>query len=180
MADLTIKRNDLGPITRIASDAVGPVDLDGATAVFTMVNVLDGVTKIDRKTASVAASIPFTVSGSTLTSNDHGLNNGESVTLKTTGALPAELNTQTNYYVVNATQNTLKLALQPSGTVISVSGAGTGTHSLLSGRLTYDREAEDVDRAGTYFAEFQVTNGGEPSTYPNDGQLLIEVVSDLA
>ena len=32
MADLTIKRNDLGPITRIASDAVGPVDLDGATA----------------------------------------------------------------------------------------------------------------------------------------------------
>jgi hypothetical protein len=178
-ADLTIKANDLGPITRIAEDAVGPVDLDGATALFRMVNVLDGTTKVN-KPASVAASLPFTVSGATLTSNDHGLNNGESVTLKTTGTLPVELNTQTNYYVVNATANTLKLALQKGGTAIATTGAGTGTHSLLSGRLTYDREAEDVDRAGTYFGEFQVTNGGEPSTYPNDGQLLIEVISDLA
>lgn len=178
-ADLVIKANDLGPITIIASDALGPVDLDGTTALFRMVNVLDGSLKVN-KPATAAASIPFTVSGATLTSNDHGLNNGESVTLKTSGALPAELNTQTSYYVVSATINTLKLSLTKGGTAITTTSVGTGTHSLLSGRLTYDREAEDVNRAGTYFGEFQVTSGGEPSTYPNDGQLTIEVISDLA
>lgn len=178
-ADLTVKANDLGPITTIARDAIGPVDLDGATASFRMVNVLDGSTKVN-KPASVAASLAFTISGAVVTSNDHGLNDDESVTLKTTGTLPPELSTQKSYYIVNSTLNTLKLALQKGGTAITASTAGTGTHSLLSGRLTYDREAEDVDRAGTYLGEFQVTNGGEPSTYPNDGQLWIEVISDLA
>lgn len=180
MADQTIKRNDLLPsITVICRDAIGPVDLFGHTASFSMVNVLTGQPKISNVAATVLTDPTFTASGATLTANAHGLNDGEDVTLKTTGTLPGGLSAQKRYYVVNASTNTLQLATQPGGAAITTTGAGTGTHTLLTGKVKYDWQGTDKDTAGTFFAEATTTIGGETLTYPNDGHLVIEVVSDL-
>lgn len=178
-ADLTIKQGNLQPaVTLIARDAVGPVDLDGVTAIFRMRSVLNGA-KVVEDVADCAVSIQFTVSGSTLTATSHGLNNGESVTLKTTGALPAGFSAQKEYFVINATANTLQLALVKDGSPISASG-GSGTHSLLSGRITYDWQSGDTSTPGTYITETETTIGGKPLSYPNTRQLRVEVISSLA
>src|SRR5688572_27317110 len=150
MADRTIKQNDLSPpLSIVVRDAVGPADLEGATALFRMVNVLNGLTKVNAA-ASIAANINFTASGATLTATDHGLNDGESVTLKTTGTLPGGLSASTEYFVVNATTNTLQLSLTRGGTPITTTSGGSGTHTLLSGRVTYEWQGTDTDTAGTY------------------------------
>lgn len=178
-ADLTIKRNDRSPaLVLIAEDSVGPVDLTGASVQFRMVNVLDGSLKVNAA-ATPAASLVFTVSGATLTSPDHDLNNGERVTLMSEGTLPPGFSDEIGYYVINATQNTLQLALVRGGSAVPSTGAGSGVHKILSGRLTYDWQAVDTDKPGTYFAEMQVTIGGKPSTYPNGSHFTVEVIADL-
>src|SRR5690349_12801105 len=161
-ADLIIKANNLLPaVVMIARDAVGPVDLTGVTAKFRLINVLTGAVQVNNADATVAAAIPYTVSGATLTATGHGLNNGESVTQKTTGSLPGNFVTQLEYFVVNATANTLQLALIPGGTPITTANAGSGTHSLLSGRVTYEWQAGDTIPPGTYFGEIQATESGK-------------------
>lgn len=177
-ANFTIKRGDLlKPIILIAEDAVGPVDLDGVTAVFRLVNMLTGAVKINNATASAAASIPFTASGATLTANGHGLINGQSVTGKSTGVLPGNLSTQTRYYVVNAGVNSLQLSLSKGGVPITTSSAGSGTHSLLSGELSYEWAGTDTDTAGTYHAEFITTQSGKPFTFPNLEPYTVEILA---
>lgn len=181
MADLAIKRNDLLPALEIiCRDGIGPVDLDGATAQVRMVNVLNGSVKINAL-GTPASSVAFTVNPTTnvVTANGHGLADGRDVTLKSSGTLPAGLSTLTRYYVINATTNMLQLALVENGSAVDFTDNGSGTHSLLPGKVTYDWISGDTDVAGSYFAEVQTTVGGKQLSYPNDGQLLIEVVSDL-
>lgn len=76
----------------------------------------------------------FTATAATdlLTSNAHGLKNGDMVVLTTTTTLPAPLATSTVYYVRNATTNTFQLAstADKSATVIDITDTGTGTHTF--------------------------------------------------
>lgn len=60
---------------------------------------------------------------------DHGYSDGDSLTLTTSGALPAGLATGTTYYVVNATSDTFELSLTAGGTSIDTTDAGSGTHT---------------------------------------------------
>tara|TARA_Y100001938_G_scaffold18198_1_gene22501 strand:- start:1211 stop:4558 length:3348 start_codon:yes stop_codon:yes gene_type:complete len=59
----------------------------------------------------------------------HALNNTDIVQLTTTGTLPTGLSLSTNYYVVNKTANTFKLALTSGGADILWTDNGSGTHS---------------------------------------------------
>lgn len=180
-ADLVIKRNDLLPVlVMVCRDSVGPVDLAGATAVFRMVNVLNGSVKVDED-ATVISDPTFTVNATTnlLNSTGHGLNNADDVTLKSSGSLPTGLSAQQKYYVINATANTLQLSEMPGGSAVDITDTGSGTHTLLTGKVTYEWAADDTDTPGTFFGEIQTVVNLKPLTYPNHRNLLIEVTSDL-
>lgn len=69
-----------------------------------------------------------------VTKNNHGLGTGEKVYLQTTGALPTGLSVNTDYYVIELSIDTFKLATTLAnalaGTAITTTGAGSGTHTL--------------------------------------------------
>jgi len=62
----------------------------------------------------------------------HGLEDGDAVYLRTTGALPTGLSANTIYYVTGSTTNTLKLSATRGGSAINTSGSQSGSHSLYS------------------------------------------------
>lgn len=75
-----------------------------------------------------------------ITSNAHGLKNGDMVVLTTTTALPAGLATATVYWVIEATTNTFKLSATSLSNyttgvgqkpdAVDITGTGTGTHTF--------------------------------------------------
>ena len=66
-----------------------------------------------------------------LNATAHGLSNGDRVMLTTTDAdLPAGLDSETVYHVVNKTVNTFKVSLTSGGAAVTFSDDGTGTHSV--------------------------------------------------
>lgn len=66
----------------------------------------------------------------TITGAAHGLTNGTRVYLTTTGTLPGGLSPNTNYYVIQATTNTFKLAKSAGGASINTSGSQSGSHVI--------------------------------------------------
>ena len=81
---------------------------------------------------ALGAPLAATRSGSTLTlPNNHGLYNGQVVTVRSTTTLPAPLLPDTLYYVVSRAANSISLSLTPGGSVITLSTDGTGTHSVV-------------------------------------------------
>lgn len=81
---------------------------------------------------ALGAPLAATRSVNTLTlPNDHGLYNGQIVTVRSTTTLPAPLIADTLYYVVSRAANAISLALTPGGSVITLTTDGTGTHSVV-------------------------------------------------
>jgi len=66
----------------------------------------------------------------TLTSGDNPFQNGYPVAVRTSDTLPAPLDANTVYYVVNRTSTTLQLSLTPGGSAINLTDDGTGLHYL--------------------------------------------------
>ena len=77
-----------------------------------------------------------------ITSNAHGLANGDIVTVTTDNTLPTGLSADTDYYVIEKTTNTFKLSATYDGTAVDITGAGTGPHTW------YRNEAPEVESAG--------------------------------
>jgi len=67
-----------------------------------------------------------------VTWNAHGLPNGSTLTLSTTGALPTGLTAGTTYYVINAATNTFQLSATLNGSAINTSGTQSGTHTAIA------------------------------------------------
>jgi hypothetical protein len=67
-----------------------------------------------------------------ITSNGHGLNNGNIVQFSNSGGgLPTGISASTNYYVINATTNTFQVAAAPaSTTAVNFTSDGSGTNSF--------------------------------------------------
>jgi microcystin-dependent protein len=92
----------------------------------------DGGTVGTRFGYNAATAVTFTVDVATdkLLAAGHNLQNNTVVMLDNSGgALPAELGTNTKYYVVNADVNDFELATTQGGAAIDLTDAGTGTHS---------------------------------------------------
>lgn len=184
MADnyFSTKQNDRLPsLVLIARDSLGPVDLSGFTANLRMVNVLTGEVKINAA-AQIATDPTFTADPTLdkLTSNAHGVAEGQDFTLKSSGALPGGLSAARVYYAVNVTTNTLKLSEAQGGVPVDITDAGSGTHTLIVGKITYDWTSEDKDAVGTYQGQVETTSAGKRLSYPNDGYITLEVISDLS
>ena len=81
---------------------------------------------------ALGAPLTTTRSVSTLTlPTNHGLYNGQVVTVRSTTTLPAPLLPDTLYYVVSRAANAISLAVTPGGSVITLTTDGTGTHSVV-------------------------------------------------
>ena len=153
------------------------------TVLFAM-DEKDG-TNVLAETATGITIMPgqtFTASATTdkLTCNGHGLEDGWEVVLSNSGgALPAGLSASTRYFVRDATQNTLKLCLEPGAAYIDITDAGTGTQTIKAyGHVQYAWTAADVDTAGSYKGWFIVRDGSSlDRTFPNTAEGIgIEIV----
>jgi hypothetical protein len=86
---------------------------------------------------AAGAEIPATRTDNTLVvGNGHNLLNGQLVTVRSTNTPPGGLQVLTLYYVVSRTANAISLALTPGGSVITLSSAGTGSHSVVPFDIT--------------------------------------------
>ncbi len=97
----------------------------------------------------------------TLTKASHGMADDTVVRLTTTDTLPTGFALATDYYVVSSTTNTFKLAAAESGTAISFTGTGTGTHSFQSA-IAMNRIIQQYD--GRARVGFSVTGGDATET----------------
>jgi len=88
--------------------------------------ILNAVTRLTATFTAAATDI--------ITSNAHGLSNGDRIELTTTDTLPAGLATDTIYYVMVINANTFKLSidktLDGTGTAVDITDTGTGTHTF--------------------------------------------------
>lgn len=167
----------LTPIAALlSSDNGNPVSLSGKTVTFQMQDT--GGTDVYSEsssdvTAETTQAFTTTANSSRLSCVAHSLRDGQQVILATTGTLPTGLATSTRYFVVKADPNAFGLATCPGGNAITVTGAGTGTHSIaIVGHVQWAPTAAAVDEAGTFYACFRVTSGGKTDTFPSDEQRL--------
>lgn len=65
-----------------------------------------------------------------VTAAAHGFPNGTCVTVSSGTTLPAGLAASTHYYVRDATTDTFKLSLTPTGAAVDITDTGTGTHTV--------------------------------------------------
>lgn len=84
----------------------------------------------ERMAVGTAGGAVFTVNAGTdlVTSNSHGLSNGDVLLLTTSNALPGGLSAATPYFVRDMTTHTFKLAATSGGSAIDITSTGTGTH----------------------------------------------------
>lgn len=75
-----------------------------------------------------------------VTNTAHGLNEGDAVFMRTTGALPTGLAVDTVYYVITAglTADAFQVSATRGGSAINTSGTQSGTHTLYAVPVVYE------------------------------------------
>jgi hypothetical protein len=150
-------------------------DLSASTVTLSMFPRGSSTPTINAGSCSVQPAITFTAGAvaNELTANAHGMENGWEVTVASAGTLPSGLSSAARYFVVEATQNTFKLSLKPSGP------PGSGAHSVkVLGQVQYAWGATDTTATGTYRAWFAVTTSTKVATWPNNNTgITVEIVS---
>ena len=148
---------------------------------ITGTGTLPFVEGVKRTVASVAAT-------DVLTSNGHGLNNGDRVILSSTGALPAGL-TPGVYFIINRATNTFSLSATFGGTAIDITGiTSTGILSVESLSATFRKPVTVTDAsdlltttaAHGYITGDQVRVGASSFPAGLDSSTLYYVIYDSA
>ncbi len=98
---------------------------------------IDKIFKSLTQFALVRMTFTANATSNVVTCADHGLIDGQIVNLTTTTTLPGGLSAATDYYVVSATLDTLKLSLTEGGDAIDITNTGSGVHSLQLRRVQY-------------------------------------------
>jgi microcystin-dependent protein len=81
------------------------------------------VPTVGTATVTIASPAVFTL-------NAHGFQNGDTLYLTTTGALPTGLAANTLYYVKSSTTNTFRVAATRGGADINTTGSQSGVHTV--------------------------------------------------
>lgn len=80
---------------------------------------------------------------------------------------------------VDLTGTTVKFIMRNGG-VVKINAAAV-IESAVAGTVKYEWALADVDTAGQFRAEFEVTDGtGKKLTFPNDRYLSVEILEDIA
>ena len=86
-----------------------------------------------------------------------------------------------NGVVVNLTGATVVFSMMNAASTVKVSLAACTIVTAAAGLVSYAWVAADVNTAGTYRGEFQVTySGGGIQTFPNDSYIEVEITADVA
>ncbi len=80
--------------------------------------------------AATGGTFTSTHGTDTINATGHGMSDGQTVKLSTTGTLPAGLSAGAAYYVRDAAADTFKLALTAGGAAINLTDDGSGTHTF--------------------------------------------------
>lgn len=115
------------------------------------------ITSAGTGSLSMTTQTVFTVNviADTLTTpGDHRLANGMTVRLSSRGTLPAGLDVNTDYYVVDQTQRSFRLSTSVDGPPVNIANSGAGIHFVE----THNSEK----RVGTAGLVFSIN----PSSYP--------------
>lgn len=83
--------------------------------------------------------------------------------------------------VINLNGATVRFHMRPiSSQTVTVDEAATIV-TALDGLVRYDWKAADTATIGSYQAEFEVTYADTTvETFPNDGYIRVEIISDIA
>lgn len=79
---------------------------------------------------SLGGNVTITIATPAVITLSYTLQNGTSIKLGTSGALPTGLTAGTTYYIINQNGLTCNLATSPSGSAIATSGTQSGTHYI--------------------------------------------------
>lgn len=127
-------------------------------------------------------------SGSLLwTSTAHGLLNGDAVEFTTGGTLPAGVALGTNYYVVEKTDDTFKLATTRGGTALTYTDVGTGTHTWNKRSYSATADTHGLTNFNVVVRCFDtaLSAGSATQIIPDqwlidsDGKVTVEFTSDV-
>ena len=101
-----------------------------------------------RRNPRPAIAVNVNATSNVFSATGHVYQNGDVVTLSTTGSLPAPLVATRDYWIVERTTNSFKLSLTPGGTAIDITT--TGSNSILQPQLfvRLDDESEEVTERG--------------------------------
>jgi hypothetical protein len=101
-----------------------------------------------RRNQRAEIAIDVNVTSNVFSATAHPYQNGDVVTLSTTGSLPAPLASTRDYWIVERAANSFKLSETPNGSPIDITT--TGSNSVLNTQLfvRLDDESEEIAEAG--------------------------------
>jgi hypothetical protein len=111
----------------------------------------------------------------TFTATGHGMSNGDVVQVTTDGSLPTGLTADTNYYVINKTDNTFQLSATRGGSVRTITDNGTGTH-------TVDHQGGYRDNTALCLADYLTESrekGGMGETYDEINETVLNASATI-
>lgn len=119
----------------------------------------------------------------TITKVSHGLNNGTCITLTTNGSLPAPLNSNGIYYVVNALADTFQIASTSGGLAITTTGSQSGIHTFYINKKFYTAGVVGENGVGSSARtadETIVTSGPSGSTSTSTSSISFNGTQSVA
>lgn len=173
----------------IAIDGVAQ-NLTGHTLTFAMFETdsSEGVEKVAETATGISIqptqAVTYDSTVGKLKCNQHGLERGyEVIFANSGGSLPTGLSAGVRYFCRDVTEHYFNVCLEPDTTKITISGAGTGTHTFfIVGHVQYSPQSGDLDTVGTYYAWFYDEDaGGNKTSFPrskyqnNGGGIIVEV-----